>query len=251
MKYNLHVSIKSGLYVAMLATFLSLPLITPVAHAEAAREQQMLPPMLTVNGSAERQVNPDYAVLSLGVTTQGATVSEAKQANDKIMSATLSRLYNLGIAKADTKTSYFSVSPNSTYIPNTNEHKVSGYTVSNTLAIKINDLNKVSSVIDGTTSSGVTNINSLNFYNNKEQELDDQLTREAIQNARHKADVIAGALNSAITSVRSVSVGDYNRQYDTAMEGKFMVRALSTSTPIESGTITIRKQVSIVYALQQ
>ena len=243
-------TIKSALCAATLTAFLTLPAIVTTAHAEAVQKQQeLLPPMITVNGTAERQVNPDYAILSLGLTTQGATVNAAKQKNDVAMSAILSRLQSLGIAKADTKTSHFSVSPDYTYNNTTNENKITGYTINNTVSVKINDFNKVSSVIDGAAAAGANTINSLNFYNENEQSLDDQLTREAIQNARHKADVIASALNTDILSVRSVSGGDYNRQYDYVGEMK-LNRALSTSTPVESGSITVRKQVSIVYSLR-
>lgn len=215
----------------------------PVSPAAVQNEATSL----DVQGEAARQLAPDYATLSLAIETTANTVSAAKNRNDAVMSTLLANLQKLGIAKSDIRTASFSVDP----IYNQDNKLTSrSYTVNNQVVVTINNLDKVSRVIDIAAQSGANRINGLSFNSRQQTALEDQLTTEAIKNARHKADVIAGALNLRVIGVKTVSVSDSRPVlYKEAMYMRAM--AVNTSTPIEQGTVAVKKSVNITFLLGQ
>ena len=74
------------------------------------------------------------------------------------------------------------------------------------LTVKINNLDNVGKVVDAAVSAGANDINNLSFQNDVSQQLSDSLTTEAIQNGRHKAEVIAAALGRTLGPVKTVSI---------------------------------------------
>lgn len=224
-------------------------LVAPAGNAFAA---DPVVPTINVVGSAEKQINADYALLRLGISTMGSSVNEAKVKNDKIMSDLISRLAQVGVSKQEVQTANFSVNPTYAYNnANGTSPSITGYTISNTVAVKISDLKKVATVIDESAKAGANEINYLNFEANRSQALDDQLVEEAIKNARHKAEVIAKALGRTLGPIQSVNTYNNRDLYTVQRSDSFAYKAsaLSSTTPIEAGSLTAQKEVSITYTL--
>lgn len=219
-----------------------------VAHAENQPivQNQAQETTLAVSGNASRQVSPDYAVLNLGLVTKGKTASEAKFNNDNIMNQLVAKLLSQGITKNNLATQNFSLNPDYIY-NNNNESKISGYTVRNSISIKINNIDSVSKIIDLATSCNINEIDSLNFYNNQQQNIEDQLINEAVKDAHHRAEVMANALGMHIIGVKNVTMNPVNTIHNNH---EFYARALASSTPIESGTMSLEKTVHITYILE-
>lgn len=209
------------------------------------------PGEITVSGEASRQVAPTYATLNLGISSTNTSVSAAKNANDRIMSSLIANLKNIGIEKNNIQTSNISV--NEDYNYNNGKRESQGYAVRNTVTIKITDMSKISRAIDAAVTSGANNINSLSFQTDVSQSLDDQLTTEAIQNARHQADVMARALGKTVGGIKTASIGTTNTEsFDAAPRYNMLMaaKALSTSTPVEEGNMVANKTANITFYLQ-
>ncbi len=200
---------------------------------------------INVTGMAERKIAPDYALLSLGSEAKGSSAAEAKRKSDATMSALISQLNNLGIAKTDIQTSNFNIYPEYT-----NDGKVANYVVDNTITVKIKDTNQISTTIDSAARAGATSINSLSFGSDRTDEYDDTMTLDAIKDARHKADIIAGALGMTIDNVENVQTSNaYTRP--ASNEGvMFKLGSARTSTPIEEGNLIVQKSVFVTYRLK-
>ena len=70
------------------------------------------------------------------------------------------------------------------------------------MTVKINNLDNVGKAVDAAVSAGANDINNLSFQNDVSQQLSDSLTTEAIQDGRHKAEVIAAALGRTLGPVK-------------------------------------------------
>lgn len=233
-----------GLLIATMA-------VTFAAPALAANEMQASE--IHVNGEASRQVAPSYAILDLGISNKNASVTAAKSSNDAIMSTLISQLKNLGIDKSNIQTSNVSVSPDYDYNRTGSDRNTpSGYTVRNTVSVRINDLDKVGKVVDAAINSGANNVNSLSFQSDISQSLNDQLTTEAIASARHQAEVIAAALGRTVGPVKSANVQSTETQSFDAAPRYMALRmaAMSTNTPVESGNMVASKSASVTFYLQ-
>ena len=207
---------------------------------------------ISVSASASRTISPTYALLSLGISTSAADVGQAKVENDRVMSAVVSRLQALGVTKNNIKTSYFNVNPQYDYSANNGgANKVKGYTVTNRVTVRINDLNNVSKIIDGTVNAGATSVDSLQFNADITPDLTDQLITEAVKNGRHQADVVAAAAGERVGQLKSanVSTSSYGNDVSPRLY-KVNAVALSSSTPTEKGDITITQNVDLVFTVQ-
>ncbi|MDL5503466.1 MAG: SIMPL domain-containing protein, partial [Candidatus Methanoperedens sp.] len=61
---------------------------------------------LIISGSADKNIVPDTASLSIGVVVQAQTAKEASDKNAVSMNAVINELKNLGLADKDIQTSF-------------------------------------------------------------------------------------------------------------------------------------------------
>lgn len=206
---------------------------------------------IQITGQASRSVAPSYAILTLGITSQNTNINAAKSNNDRIMSDLISRLANLGVDKKDIFTSNISINPTSDY--QEGKRINTGYNVSNHVTVKINNLDNVGKVVDAAVSAGANDINNLSFQNDVSQQLSDSLTTKAIQNGRHKAEVIAAALGRTLGPVKTVSISttETSSMDSGYYRSAVMLKAsLETATPVEKGSLVVSQDANITYYLQ-
>ena len=185
---------------------------------------------IQITGEASRSVAPNYAILTLGITSENTNINAAKSNNDRIMSDLISKLGHLGIDKKDIYASNISINPTSDY--QDGKRINTGYSVANRVTVKINNLS---------------------FQNDVSQQLSDSLTTEAIQDGRHKAEVIAAALGRTLGPVKTVSIS--TPQTSSMDSGSYrnalMLKAsLETATPVEKGSLVVSQDANITYYLQ-
>ena len=205
---------------------------------------------IQITGEASRSVAPNYAILTLGITSENTNINAAKSNNDRIMSDLISKLGHLGIDKKDIYTSNISINPTSDY--QDGKRINTGYSVANRVTVKINNLDNVGKAVDA-ASAGANDINNLSFQNDVSQQLSDSLTTEAIQDGRHKAEVIAAALGRTLGPVKTVSIS--TPQTSSMDSGSYrnalMLKAsLETATPVEKGSLVVSQDANITYYLQ-
>ena len=203
---------------------------------------------IQITGQASRSVAPNYAILTLGITSENTNINAAKSNNDRIMSDLISKLGHLGIDKKDIYTSNISTSDYQD-----GKRINTGYNVSNRVTVKINNLDNVGKAVDAAVSAGANDINNLSFQNDVSQQLSDSLTTEAIQDGRHKAEVIAAALGRTLGPVKTVSIS--TPQTSSMDSGYYrnavMLKAsLETATPVEKGSLVVSQDANITYYLQ-
>lgn len=233
--------------LALTGAFIA-PISTNTAHAAAPAivQNQQQETTLAISGKASRQVAPDYAVLNLGIVTNANTVSKAKMENDAIMSQLIAKVLSQGITKNNLTTQNFSVTPEYNYNDRNSQNSITGYTVRNSVSVKINDLDSVSKIIDLAASCNINEIDSLRFYNNQQQSLEDQLMGEAVRDARHRAEVMAQALGMKIVGVKNVTMNPIRTIRNNQ---EMYAKSFSSSTPVETGSMSLEKAVHITYIL--
>ena len=114
-------------------------------------------------GEGTVTLEPDMAVLNIGVETEARTVSAARDEAATAMAAIVAAVKGHGLADVDIQTTSFNVWPRYDYFERT--QVLAGYQVSNSVSIKIRDLDKVGEIIDGVADSGrdATRINGISF----------------------------------------------------------------------------------------
>ncbi len=209
---------------------------------------------ISISTSANADVAPDIAEVSIAVTTydsksmQKAT-AENKEISDKVITSLKSKI---NAANGDyIKTADFSASP--IYVYSGSKRNFDKYQVSNSIIVKTKSIDKVGSMIDTAISLGAT-INSLTFSVSNYEAQCNELLSTAVKKASNRANSIAKAVPTTITGVRTMDVNcspnnSVRPQYRLMMANKMMdsAEAGSSSTIIESGVVKIYANVNATF----
>lgn len=209
---------------------------------------------LFVTGSATTQTKPDKVTVSLGVETTNAKAKTALAANSELMNKIMNALKIAGVSENETSTSSFTITPNRDYTIDKDLGKLVGFTVSNSIQIDSYNVNDSSEWIDISVASGANNVNNIYFTvsDKKLEGIKNELLKEAIGNAREKADIAASALGLEITGIKTINIDQATPFLTGPMPygvESLKSDAASLATPIIAGEQDISMTVSIVFLL--
>ncbi|MGI0021336.1 MAG: SIMPL domain-containing protein [Nitrososphaeraceae archaeon] len=209
---------------------------------------------LFVTGSASTQTKPDKVTMSLGVETTNTKAKAALVANSELMDKIVNALKIAGIKENETSTSSFTITPNRDYSIDKNQGKLIGFTVRNSILINSQNVNNASDWIDISVSSGANNVDSIYFSisDKKLDEIKKELIKQAIGNAREKADVAASELGLKVVGVRTINIDQatpiFTGPTSYALES-FKNEPSAASPPILTGDQQISLNVNIVFLM--
>lgn len=207
------------------------------------------PAVISVSGRGTTNAVPDMATVNLGIVTTGKTAQLAQAENARIASDVVAALGKLGIFSKDIQT-YYSMSP---VYEKGDYRKVSGYRANNTVTVTVNDVENTGKVIDAALASGANDVNGLCFGLKDAKSVHNSALQMAVQDARSKADAIAGALGVKIIGIQCVKEGGGNfARYE--MAGARMLKldaaAPNVETPVSTGTVEVEANVNIDFQIQ-
>jgi uncharacterized protein len=143
----------------------------------------------TVSFSGEGKITakPDIAVISASIVTQAVDSKTAQDSNSTKSNAVSAFLKKQGVEDKDVKTSGYNVTPQYRYPPYGGQPTITGYQVSQSYEIKIRDLTKISTILDGLVTAGANQVNNLGLQIENPEALKSQARQLAIDNAKKKA----------------------------------------------------------------
>jgi uncharacterized protein YggE len=207
------------------------------------------PRTITVSGTGRVAVEPDLADLRLGVTITAATVRDVRALNSTAMADVIRALKGIGIAARDIQTQNLNLSPAYDYSSNTNPPRLTGYTLGNTVAVTLRDIEKVSAAIDGALEAGATSFDSLAFRVADPSSAERQAREAAVADARAKADILANAAGVTITAVAAISESGQPVPFPVFHKEMAMLASRDAATPVETGTNEIAISVVVTYLI--
>ncbi|MGH7902432.1 MAG: SIMPL domain-containing protein [Thermodesulfobacteriota bacterium] len=205
---------------------------------------------LQVNGKGQVTAIPDVANITITVETTKKTASEAVKDNAERMNMVMSEIKSK-IGKDDKlSTSGYSLSPIYSYDDKIGRSILTGYTVSNSILIRIKNLKEVGNLIDSATQVGANRIDSLSFDTDKRDEYRKQALVKAVQDARETAEIVSNAAGVSIVKIIQISPS-----YDTPIPiyKDFAVAREAAAPPptqIEPGELVITATVNIVFEIK-
>jgi len=230
---------------------ISLASAWPCAGDETPRHS------IAVMGEAELVTPPDYANVEIGVITQGTAVGTTLSENSARMSKVIDAVRALGIADNDIQTSTFNIEPkyqkddSRDYDPYA-MRPIVGYSIANKAMITVTDLGKIARIVDASIDAGANASGSVQFRVKNLTEKMDKARQAAIENARHKAAVLAAAANLKLGRALSITDNQSNTTFNSRPNGNQVETVVVTGSrvpaPIMSGEVTLTSEVTVVYA---
>lgn len=200
---------------------------------------------VAVSGTGVAKVQPDVAHVSTGVVAEAATAKEAIARNTAAMSKLVGGLKKAGVAAADIQTTTFSVNPRYTQPKDGRPGTISGYQVTNQVRLTIRNVARLGDLLDEAIALGANQVNHVAFDVADAEALKDDARKQAIANARKRAELYAAAAGVGLGEVLRIS--EDGPDFGPVPGGRVAMRA---AVPVEPGTRTLEVEVHVVYALR-
>ena len=208
----------------------------------------------TITVSADGKVTsaPDIATINLSVVSDGKTVKSVTQDANEKMAKIVAAVKAQGVESKDVVTSSYDLGPQYDYTDYNNPPKFLGYRLTQTLTVKIRDLNKVDDVLDQSVTSGANQVGQLVFDIDDASIIKKDARKEAFQKAKDKAQEMADDAGVKLGRVVTFSEGsDYQPipYANFAMDSKAMAPQAEGST-VEAGSKELTVNVSVTYEIE-
>jgi uncharacterized protein YggE len=210
--------------------------------------------VVTVTGYAEADQKNQVAQFSAGVNAINDSKELAVNEVNRKMAEVLKSVKSLGIDPVDIKTqqvNVYQMQENVSPDVMGGRVKLGQWNASNTIEITLRDVNKASQLADTLTVSGATNVYGPNFQLDSSKKAGDSLLEAAVADARQKASLMARSGGTTLGRVISITEGGQAPSaYPLTMRAESAKMDLGTPTPVEVGTTTVTKTVTVVWSLK-
>ncbi|HVV87404.1 MAG TPA: SIMPL domain-containing protein [Kofleriaceae bacterium] len=241
---------------------LALSLALPSALAAGCGRSPELPrsielvqtptrPTFTVTGTAQLDVSPDCADLTLTISGEAPRTGPAAAAAREHQTALLGRLAALKVAKEDLKLSSLRIDPVIEYLTD-GRQRSKGFRAETRVVVTTRDFEQIEAIMDAAAASGVTQMSTA-FRSEKLDEVKRRLRDLALDAAAAKAKQMTSKLGTspgAVVGIAEQSGGSLwsNAYFPPAnlpkLTGDATPGALTTA---EAQTLTL--EVSVTYQL--
>ena len=190
-------------FLTSLALIIFLGEKTFQVNREAVHLDQPTPIEHTVSfdGIGKTTMTPDIAEMTFGISSTAASVSDAQKHNTDKMNTLTDKIKSAGIADADLQTKDYSAYEKTSWDSIKQISVSQGWVVSQSLQVKIRDVQKVSDIVQIGGQNGSTSINGPTFVVDDQSKYDTIARAKALADAKQKADSLAQSLGLHINQV--------------------------------------------------
>lgn len=208
---------------------------------------------ITVSAQGMATVTPDEADINFSVVTQGANPQTLSDNNNTKMGAVMQFISSQGIASSDIATTGYNLQPNYQWDKNTSRNYITGYTLTQTVEVKVRDLTKVASALGGLAPLGVNQIGGVNFTFQDPDKFIALARADALTKAASQANQMAAQAGTSVGEVVNINESHYfpGPQPVYAMSAGLGGAMAAPVTPsIAPGTQDVTDTVTITYEIQ-
>mgnify|MGYP003418752647 FL=1 len=217
--------------------------------------------VISVSGEGEAFGVPDVAEFTFSVIEEGQVVSTVQASATTRANAAKEFLEGAGIDEKDIKTVGYNISPRYQYgsveclrypcPPQT--PTIDGYTVTETVSVKVRDISKAGELVSGIGSLGVQNVSNVSFMIDDPDFVTAEARAMAIEEAKAKAMRLADDLG--VTLVRIVNFSEGYGGYPVPMYARdsAVMAATPESAPVPElspGESKVTSSVTITYEIR-
>ncbi|MBA2720172.1 MAG: SIMPL domain-containing protein [Chloroflexi bacterium] len=207
------------------------------------------PGAITVPGRGIAAVDPDIAVLRLGVVVVRPTAADARSTAAATMGAVLAALTDGGVKRADLRTTLVGLDAVRDYSSESGP-KVTGYQLTNTVEATIRAVATVGELIDAALAAGATSMDGLTFRVADPREALDEARRRAVVDARQRANTLAAEAGVSLGRVLAIVEGGALEPGPPRPMAEMRMKAMDgAATPVEAGTNELEVGVTVTFAI--
>jgi uncharacterized protein YggE len=224
---------------------------------------------IVVSGEGEAFAVPDIAEVRFTASKDAKTMQEAQKSVTDTANKALAYLKEQGIEEKDIKTQNYNAYPKYEWQtrammpclagqycpPSDGKNVLVGYTVTETISVKIRDTEKAGTIVTGLGALGVTDISGPDFTVDDDEVIKAEARGEAIANAKDKAEALAKELGVKLVRIVNFSENGNNPYPMYSMTSKDMAygmggAAVPEAAPLPMGENKYTSNVTITYEIR-
>jgi uncharacterized protein len=235
----------------MRTTFL-LCVISMMAVPALAQQTWPPPPMpvIVTTGEAVVKKAPDRAWVTIGAESRARTAQDAQRMNTDAMTAVIEKIKAAGIPADAVQTTGYNLQPEFDYA--NGKQTLRGYVARNQVQVRVDALATTGDIIAAAVSTGATNVSGVRFDLKDRDGVEREALRQAVRNARQRADAAASGAGLAIE--RIIKVEEHRETIDIPrplpMHMAMRSEAAQAAVPLEAGEIEVRARVTLTAAIK-
>ena len=180
-----------------------LTTILSTLNMQAQNKQTV--PQINVSGLGEIKIEPNYAIINIGVNSKNDKSEAAKSANNAIVTKMLKTLKKYKIEDKHIKTTYVNLYKERDY-----NKKKDYYLASQMFAIELYDLNKYDALINDLIADGANAFNNIELRSTETEKYLTELRAKAVLDAKKKAEDFAKPLGQNVG--KAILISDNSHQ---------------------------------------
>ena len=204
---------------------------------------------IVVPGRGVVAVDPDVALLRLGVVLVRPTATAARSTAAATMQAVLGALADGGVERRELRTTLVGLDAVRDYSSESGP-TITGYQLTNAVEATIRAIATVGELIDAALAAGATSMEGLSFRVSDPSEALSEARRRALADARQRAATLAAEAGVEIGVVIAIVEGGAVEPGPPRPMAELRMKAMAdTATPVEAGTSEIEVSVSVTFAI--
>ena len=215
-----------------------------VSPAAAFAQQAPAPDVIVTSGEGLLQAAPDRAWITIAAETRGPSAREAQRRNTEAMRPVQDALRKAGIPGDAVRTVGYDLQQEWDFV---NNKRVSrGYVARNSIEVRVDDVTRLGELLELSVGQGATTVSGLRFDLKDRAKLERDALRQAVADARAKADAAAAGAGRAIDRVIKVEEGGGPPSPPMPMFRTAQANQVAASdVPIATGQIEIRAVATV------
>lgn len=207
---------------------------------------------VTVSADGKAVVIPNLATVSFSVVSEGASATVLQEENTKKMNAAIAIVKSFKIDDKDIKTSVYNLSPRYSYEQKTGRSRIDGYQITQTVAVKVRNLDNAGKIVGALPTAGVNQISGPDFSVEDMDVFLHGAREEAFNKAYAKAKELASLAGAGVGRVVTFSESSGNNYpRPMYMKAEMGMGGDASSVPqLEAGSDEARVTVSVTYELR-
>ena len=198
-----------------------------------------------VSASGQAEADPDQAVLQVAVLAGGDDANAVRERLAENATRMREALRNATVTGDRIRTIRYAIDQQ--YSDANGERELVGFREIHAFEITLSNVDRAGPIIDVAVSNGADQVESvqLTLSDERRREVRADALRDAMDNARADANVIAESANLSIAGVHTATTGDVG--FSPVRAEALTAQSADAGTQIESGPVTVTAQVSVTY----
>jgi uncharacterized protein YggE len=227
---------------------LSLVLCATSAFAQIPQTSAPTQPVIVTRGEAVMTARPDRAFVTIAAESRSKVSAEAQKQNAAVMTAVLQKIEQAGVPKDAIRTIGYDLRPEFDYANGRQTFR--NFLARNTVEVRLDDIDRVGTVIDAAGGGGATTITGVRFDVRNRAALERDALRQAVADARARADAAAAGAGATIDRVVRIEEEASAEPPRPMMRMAEQASVVGVPTPIEPSTIEIHARVTLTVSLR-